>query len=109
MVTEEATSIEVATSIDELASIWLAAERRASEHGNAGGTEERARAASAAYDDAIAAATREDLLVGWHAAQRLQDRQEMGSKAWADARAVSELLRMEYLASAVRDPGDTNL
>jgi hypothetical protein len=91
--------IESDAAVEELASIWLAAERQASERGNAGGTEERARAASAAYDEAVARASREDLLVGWHAAQRLQDATEMGSKAWAEARAVSELLRMEYLAS----------
>ena len=89
---------ETSDSIEDLAERWLAAERAASERGNAGGTEERARLASAAYDDAIGAAAAEDLLLAWHAAQRLQDATEMGSKAWAEARAVSELLRMEYLA-----------
>lgn len=86
------------TSIEALAGTWLAAERAASEQANAGKTEERARAASAAYDDAIAPASAEDLLLAWHAAQRVQNAAEMGSKAWAEARAVSELLRMEYLA-----------
>ncbi len=85
-------------AIEELAARWLAAERTASERNNADGTEERARDASAAYDEAIVAATREELLLAWHAAQRLQDETEMGSREWADARAVSELLRVEYLA-----------
>lgn len=86
------------TSIEVLAERWLAAERAAQEQANAGKTEERARLASAAYDDAIAAASVEDLLLAWHAGQQLQAATEMGSKAWAEARAVSELLRMEYLA-----------
>lgn len=85
-------------SIEALAERWLAAERVAAEQANAGRTEERARLASAAYDDAIAAASVEDLLLAWHAAQQLQAATEMGSKDWAEARAVSELLRMEYLA-----------
>lgn len=86
------------TSIELLAERWLATERAAAAQSNAGKTEERARWASAAYDDAIATASAEDLLLAWHAAQRRQDATEMGSKAWAEARAVSELLRMEYLA-----------
>ena len=45
------------------------------------------------------AASREELLVAWHAAIRRQDEAEMGSSDWADARGVSELLRVEYLAS----------
>jgi hypothetical protein len=87
-------------SIEELARAWLAAEREAVERGNAGGTEERARVSSAAYEQAIGKASREDLLVAWHAARRTQAECEMGSAAWSDARAVSELIRVEYLASA---------
>jgi len=87
-------------SIDELARAWLAAERDAVNRSNAGGTEARARDASAAYETAIGSASREDLLVAWHAALKVQEACEMGSAAWADARAVSELLRVEYLASA---------
>jgi hypothetical protein len=85
--------------IEELASMWLASERDASERGNAGGTEERARQASAAYEKAVMVASREDLLVAWHAALKIQRACEMGSAAWAEARAVSELVRVEYLAS----------
>ena len=55
--------------------------------------------ASAAYDSAVAAASREELLVAWHAARTVQQAAEMGSKGWAEARAVSELLRVVYLAS----------
>lgn len=55
--------------------------------------------ASAAYDSAVAAASREELLIAWHAARTVQQAAEMGSKGWAEARAVSELLRVEYLAS----------
>ena len=85
--------------IEHLAARWLEAERVAAKRGNAGDTELWARKASAAYDAAVAAATKEDLLIAWHAAQKLQAATEMGSKAWAEARAVSELLRMEYLAA----------
>jgi hypothetical protein len=85
--------------IDELASRWLAAERDASARGNDGGREEQARIASAAYERAVVSASREDLLVAWHAARKAQHEREMGSASWAEARAVSELIRIEYLAS----------
>lgn len=84
-------------SIEDLARDWLGAERADS----AGRTSnsDQARATSAAYEAAVNAATREELLVAWHAAVRRQDETEMGSADWADAREVSELLRVEYLAS----------
>ena len=85
--------------IEELAGIWLAAEREASKRANEGGSEERARKASAAYEEAVRAAGREELLIAWHAAIKIQGASEMGSAAWADARAVAELVRVEYLAS----------
>jgi hypothetical protein len=85
--------------IEELAKAWLASEREASSRANAGGTEERARTASAAYEAAVRAASREDLLLAWHAALKVQQGCEIGSAAWAEARAVSELVRIEYLAS----------
>jgi hypothetical protein len=91
-------------SIEDLATRWLAAERLAEERGNAGGSEGDARSASADYDAAVAAATSEDLLVAWHAAQKLQAATEMGSRQWAEAREVSELLRVEYLAAAETQP-----
>jgi len=87
-------------SIEHLATRWLAAERVASEAANAGDSEHWARLASAAYDAAVAAASKEELLVAWHGAQQIQAATEMGSKSWGEARAVSELLRMEYLAAA---------
>jgi hypothetical protein len=86
-------------SIEGLAAAWLEAERQAVAVGNANSTEERARFASAAYDDAVAAASTEDLLLAWHAAEAVVNRAEMGSKAWAEARSVAELLRVEYLAA----------
>lgn len=86
-------------SVEELARVWLAAEREACQRGNAGGTELRARDASAVYESAVSSASREDLLVAWHAALKVQGGCEMGSAAWADAREVSELVRVEYLAS----------
>ena len=85
--------------IEELARLWLASEREASRQGNSAGTEERAREASAAYESAVTAASREDLLIAWHAALRVQHAQEMGSVAWSEAREVSELVRVEYQAS----------
>ena len=91
--------IEADESIEHLATRWLSAERVAAESGNAGDSEHWARVTSAAYDAAVAAASKEDLLIAWHGAQRLQAATEMGSKAWGEARAVSELLRLEYLAA----------
>ena len=86
-------------SIEGLASDWLEAERTAVAVGNANNTEDRARLASAAYDARVAAASAEELLLAWHAAEAAAGAAEMGSKAWAEAREVAELLRMEYLAA----------
>ena len=87
-------------SIEDLAASWLIAEREATAKGNADGSEDRARIASAAYDAAIREATGEELLLAWRAAITVQASTEMGSHAWVEARAVSELLRMEYQASS---------
>ncbi len=78
---------ETDTSIEELAARWLATERQASDRGNAGGTEERARAASAAYERAVTSASPEELLIAWHAALNVQYACEIGSASWAEARA----------------------
>jgi hypothetical protein len=86
-------------SIEGLASTWLEAERQAVAVGNANNTEERARQASAAYDAAVSAASSEDLLLAWRSAESLATEAEMGSKEWAEAREVAELLRVEYLAA----------
>jgi hypothetical protein len=90
---------EADLSIEVLADRWLTAERTAAQRNNLAGTEDGARNASAAYERAIASASREDLLLAWHAARHTQSKAEMGSTAWAHARAVSELIRLEYLAS----------
>lgn len=91
--------IAAANEIEKLACVWLTAEREAVYQANAGATEERARAAAAAYETAVRSASREGLLVAWHAGLKVQHAREIGSAAWAEARAVSELIRMEYLAS----------
>jgi hypothetical protein len=85
--------------IEDLAAAWLEAERTAIAVGNANNTEDRARLASAAYDTAVAAASAEELLLAWQAAGAATAEAEMGSKAWAEAREVAELLRVEYLAA----------
>ena len=83
--------------LEDLARAWLAAER--AEATGFAQSDERSRSTSAAYEAAIRAASREDLLLAWHAAIRRQDDTEMGSDEWANAREVSELLRLEYEAS----------
>ena len=86
-------------SLEGVAAAWLESERQAIAVGNANNTEERAREASAAYDAAVAAASAEELLLAWRAAEATASQAEMGSKAWAEAREVAELLRVEYLAA----------
>jgi hypothetical protein len=86
-------------ALEELAAAWLESERQAVAVGNANNTEDRARVASAAYDAAVAAASAEELLLAWRAAEATAGQAEMGSKAWAESREVAELLRVEYLAA----------
>jgi hypothetical protein len=88
---------ETERSIEDLAADWLASERESANDPTR--AIEPARAASSAYDEAISAASPEDLLLAWQAAQKAQANCEMGSKAWLEARSVSELLRMEYAAA----------
>jgi hypothetical protein len=85
-------------AIEELAAHWLETERAATDRANTGGSEERARAASEAYERSVRSASSEELLIAWHAALGVQYACEIGSASWAEARAVSELLRVEYLA-----------
>ena len=88
-------------SIEAIAAAWLASEQELSAgSGNPGQSEINARALSDRYDEAIRAASREDLRLAWEAARKAQGEQEMGSEAWANARRVSELLRDEYQAAA---------
>jgi hypothetical protein len=86
-------------SIEGLATAWLESERQAVAVGKANNTEERARQASAAYDVAVSGASSEELLLAWRAAEARATESEMGSKDWAEAREVAELLRVEYLAA----------
>ena len=91
-------SDDAGQAIEQLAAEWLESERIARDRGNAGGSEERAQAASGAYERAVTSASVEELLVAWHAALRVQYACEMGSVSWSEARTVSELLRVEYAA-----------
>jgi hypothetical protein len=86
-------------SIEEAAAAWLAAEREAIALANTPNAERRARTLSAEYDDAIRAASAEELLLAWESARKVQGDEEMGSARWLEARSVSELLRREYQAS----------
>jgi len=89
-------------SLARLASDWLAAERDvAAGIRNAAQSEGNARDLSAQYDDAIRAASRDDLRRAWDAARKRQGQQLMGSEAWLEARRLSELLRSEYEAATV--------
>lgn len=88
--------------IEELATEWLSMERLSANDPTF--AVEPARAASAAYDEAVQAASPEELLLAWQAAQKAQAECEMGSKAWLEARSVSELLRMEYVAATSDQP-----
>jgi len=84
--------------IEQLAARWLAAERRStSDLGDL--RAEAARVASDRYEEAVRVATQEELRLAWEAARRTQADCLMGSREWAEARSVSELLRMEYLAA----------
>jgi hypothetical protein len=86
-------------SIAMLAAAWLRAERDAVGKANETRSEEAARAAAVAFEDAIRGATQEDLLLAWEAARKMQAGEEIGSAEWLHARSVSELLRTEYAAS----------
>lgn len=88
-------------SIERLAADWLNAEREVADGiRNPAQAEETARDLSARYDDAIRAASREELRLAWEAARKNQANQEMGSEAWGEARRLSELLRGEYEAAS---------
>jgi hypothetical protein len=50
--------VETSGSIEDLAASWLAAERDAVAKGNADGTEDRARIASAIYDAAVSSSSK---------------------------------------------------
>jgi hypothetical protein len=86
-------------SIEEIATAWLEAERRATAGDNLADLEGRARTLSARYDAAIRGASSEDLRLAWEAAKVVQAKCEIGSAEWGAARQVSELLRAEYAAT----------
>lgn len=86
-------------SCEVLAARWLEAEERSEiEPMNATLAQEAIRLA-AAYEDAIRAASQEELRLAWEAARQRQGRELIGTREWSDARRVSELLRTEYAAA----------
>jgi hypothetical protein len=87
--------------LEEVAREWLAAERRLTANPTAR-AEAIAGQLAAEYELNVRAATQEEMRLAWEAARASQARCEMGSEEWAEARSVSELLRMEY---TVRQPG----
>jgi hypothetical protein len=95
---------ELATpGCEDLARQWLTAEERVRlEPANEALAQVAARLGEA-YDEAVNAASLEDLRLSWEAAQRAQAAEEIGGRSWADARRVSELLRTEYLAAHPRN------
>jgi hypothetical protein len=98
-------------SLERLASDWLASERDVAEGiRNPAQSEDNARDLSARYDEAIRAASREELRLAWEAARRSQAQTDIGSEAWLQARRLSELLRSEYEAAPTdamqADPDD---
>jgi hypothetical protein len=95
---------ELATpGCEDLARQWLAAEERVRIEPANTSLAHAAASLGEAYDEAVNAASLEELRLSWEAAQRAQAAQEIGGRAWADARRVSELLRTEYLAAHSRD------
>jgi hypothetical protein len=86
-------------SIQMLATRWLAAERQAAERPEARAVAD-ATGLGEAYEEALTDASQEELLLAWESARRGQSTFEIGSAAWAEARRVSELLRVEYRARA---------
>lgn len=85
-------------AIELIATEWLAAERAETALATPR-TEAAARRLAAEYEDAIRAASQEELRLAWEAARVAQARCDMGSLEWVQARSVSELLRTEYEAS----------
>jgi hypothetical protein len=93
-----------APDCEDLATRWLDAEERSrTEPSNQAFAADAARLGEA-YEAAVGQASQEDLRLAWESARQRQAGQEMGSRAWTDARRVSELLRTEY--EAARDRGN---
>jgi hypothetical protein len=83
-------------TLDGLAAAWLAAEDR---NTTEPGRESEAVRLGLAYEAVLAAASIEEKRIAWEAARQTQAATEMGSREWASARRVSELLRVEYMAA----------
>jgi hypothetical protein len=96
--TERAPAEPPPRAIELIATEWLAAEREETAIASPR-TEATARRLAAEYEDAIRAASQEELRLAWEGARVIQARCDMGTVEWAQARSVSELLRTEYEAS----------
>jgi hypothetical protein len=92
-------------SLERIAADWLAAEREVADGiRNPTQSEENARVLSARYDDAVRAASREELRLAWAAARAHEAQHEMGSESWIASRRLSELLRAEFEAAPTDQP-----
>lgn len=96
--TEEERAEAPPRAIELIATEWLASERAETALATPR-TEAAARRLAAEYEEAIRAASQEELRLAWEAARAVQARCDMGSLEWAQARSVSELLRTEYEAT----------
>lgn len=79
--------------LETQAAEWLAAEDAVSTNPDA---EPEAVRRGLAYEAALAVASLEEKRLAWEAARVVQASREIGSRQWAAARRVSELLRVEY-------------
>jgi len=96
--TERAPGAAPPRAIELIATEWLAAERKDTAIASARTAAATVRL-SAEYEEAIRAASQEELRLAWEGARAIQARCDMGTVEWAQARSVSELLRTEYEAS----------
>lgn len=98
----ELDGLSTGATCDDLATRWLAAERRTFEEPASEALANEAERLGLAYEAAVQAASQEELRLAWEAAMQVQGRQEMGSVEWTEARRVAELLRTEYRAAVDR-------
>jgi hypothetical protein len=82
-------------SLESLAAQWLALERRSTRSGRPEDMDAAARAA-AAYERSVRGASLEDLQLAWRSAEKAREACLIGTSEWAEARAVAQLLRLEY-------------
>lgn len=98
MVTET-TDARAVLALEEQAAAWLAAEDLALTQPTNPMLADSATRHALAYEQSVAAASREELRLAWEGAQRAQRETLIGTAEWAAARRVAELLRTEYAAA----------